>query len=517
MLDETYLQQLRTVFATLENDYTFLLSPSTHADFTQMQELLSGVASTSPRLSVSMRDTASPVPHFSLLKNGKPTGVAFHGTPGGHEFTSFIVAILHADGKGKRPDEQVIARIKNLRGPVRLRTYVSLECTNCPDVVQALNFMALVHDDFEHAMCDGGVLTDDIARLKIQGVPAVYVGDTLLHVGKSDIGQLLDLLEAQVGKRTNEVANNTLHNFDVVVLGGGPAGVASAIYSARKGLRVGLIAGRLGGQVNDTLGIENLIATPYTEGPKLANDLRTHLTNTGVTILEHRLVERIDDGGARKTVHLKGGERAECAQVIIATGAKWRELGVPGEREHIGRGVAFCPHCDGPFFKGKRVAVIGGGNSGVEAAIDLAGICQHVTLLEFGDALRADMVLQNKLRSLPNVEVFTEARTSEIIGNGSSVSAIRWENRATKEIHTKELDGVFVQIGLSPNSTMVKELVEVNRAGEIVVDARGRTSRAGIYAAGDVTTTPYKQIIIAMGEGAKTALTAFEDRMRQAA
>ena len=278
-------------------------------------------------------------------------------------------------------------------------------------------------------------------------------------------------------------------------------------------MRVAVIAGRIGGQVSDTLGIENLISVPYTEGPRLVADLRSHLQAAGVLVLDQRTVESVSDD-EHKTLHLKGGEIVHAAQLIITTGAKWRELGVPGEREHLGHGVAFCPHCDGPFFKGRRVAVVGGGNSGVEAAIDLAGICTHVTLLEYGDELRADTVLQRKARSLPNVTIITQARTSDIVGDGKAVSAIRYENRLTKVIDSVAVDGVFVQIGLSPNSALVKDLVETNRIGEIVVDARGRTSRPGIYAAGDVTTTPYKQIVIAMGEGAKTALAAFEDRMR---
>jgi len=304
-----------------------------------------------------------------------------------------------------------------------------------------------------------------------------------------------------------------VHAVDVAVVGGGPAGAAAAIYSARKGLKVAVVATRIGGQVRDTLGIENLISVPYTEGPKLAADMRGHLVAAGVQVLDDRSVEELVDGEV-KTIRLKGGETVQAAQVIIATGAKWRELGVPGEREHIGRGVAFCPHCDGPFYKGRRVAVVGGGNSGVEAAIDLAGICSEVTLLEFGDALRADAVLQRKLRSLANVTVVTGARTTEVVGDGAKVTALRYEDRASKEIRTRELDGVFVQIGLAPNSALVKDLVEVTRSGEIVVDGRGRTSRPGIYAAGDVANLPFRQIIIAMGDGAKTALAAFEDRMR---
>ena len=514
MLDPELLSQLTTVFAPLESDLLLVQSPSSHPKQGELRELLQEVASTSPRITWTEAGHGSPVPRFSLSKNGSPTGLVFRGVPGGHEFTTLVLELLNADGKGKLPDEGVVSRIRALRGPVRLRTFVSLECTNCPDVVQALNLMALLHDDFQHEIWDGGLSPEEIERLGIQGVPAVYSGDTLLHVGRSDLAALLETLEEKVGvTESDSESSGAAQEFDVVVVGAGPAGAAAAIYSARKGLRVATVAGRVGGQVRDTLGIENLISVPYTEGPKLATDLRGHLEAAGVTVLDNRTVDELLDGEV-KTLRLKGGETVTAPQVILAMGAKWRELGVPGEKEHIGRGVAFCPHCDGPFYKGRRVAVIGGGNSGVEAAIDLAGIASEVTLLEFGDSLRADAVLQKKLASLPNASAHVSARTVEVVGDGQKVTAIKWEDRTTKEIVTKELDGVFVQIGLSPSVAFAKDLVETNRAGEIVVDGRGHTSRPGIYAAGDVTNTPFKQIVIGMGEGAKAALAAFEDRMR---
>lgn len=513
MLDAELVTQLRTVFAPLASEMTLAVAPGEHAQQAELRGLLDGLAQASPRLRVTEAGHPSPVPRFALLRDGAPTGVSFRGIPGGHEFTSLVLAVLNADGKGRLPDAATRARIRALRGPVRLRTFVSLECTNCPDVVQALNLMALLHDDFQHEMWDGALAPDEVARLGIQGVPAAFAGDTLLHVGKSDLASLLETLEEKLGVAPVQTSGAAEHRFDVVVVGGGPAGAAAAIYSARKGLQVGLVAGRIGGQVRDTLGIENLVSVPYTEGPRLADDLRGHLVKAGVNVLDNRTVESVVDA-EEKILRLKGGETVRAPQLIIATGAKWRELGVPGEKEHIGRGVAFCPHCDGPFYKGRRVAVVGGGNSGVEAAIDLAGICSHVTLLEFGEALRADAVLQRRLRSLPNVEVITQARTTEVVGDGAKVTALRYEDRPSKAARSVELDGVFVQIGLSPNSGPVRDLVEVNKAGEIVVDARGRTSRPGIYAAGDVTTIPFKQIVIAMGDGAKTALAAFEDRLR---
>ena len=513
MLDPAFVAQLSQAFSQLKSHITVILSSSDHAQQSEMRTMLTTVVGTSAKLQLIESEQRTSVPRMSFMRDGLPLGVSFRGMPGGHEFTSLVLAILNADGKGRMPDEGLMARIRAIRGPLRLRTYISLECTNCPDVVQALNLIALIHHDCQHEMCDGAVLGDEVERLRIQGVPAVFAGDDLIHVGKSTLGDLVDLLEQRFGTTVNSASSTAVHTVDVAVIGGGPAGAAAAIYSARKGLRVAVIAGRIGGQVSDTLGIENLISVPYTEGPRLVADLRSHLQTAGVLVLDQRTVESVSDD-EHKTLHLKGGEIVHAAQLIITTGAKWRELGVPGEREHLGHGVAFCPHCDGPFFKGRRVAVVGGGNSGVEAAIDLAGICTHVTLLEYGDELRADAVLQRKARSLPNVTIITQARTSDIVGDGKAVSAIRYENRLTKVIDSVAVDGVFVQIGLSPNSALVKDLVETNRIGEIVVDARGRTSRPGIYAAGDVTTTPYKQIVIAMGEGAKTALAAFEDRMR---
>lgn len=514
MLDQDLLDQLRDVLSPLSSDLVFSVSPSEHESQGELRSLLDGLASASPRLSVHEGGHPSPVPRFTLLRDGAPTGVGFRGVPGGHEFTSLVLAVLNADGRGNLPDQGVQARVKALRGPVRLRTFVSLECTNCPDVVQALNRMALLHPDFQHEMWDGALAPEEVQRLGIQGVPAVFDGDRLVHVGKADFGALLETLEEKLGVESTTSISSAPLDFDVVVVGGGPAGAAAAIYSARKGLRTAVVAARIGGQVKDTLGIENLISIPYTEGPKLAGDLRGHMTAAGVVVLEDRNVEELVEGEATKELRLRGGEVVRAPQVIWATGAKWRELGVPGEKEHIGRGVAFCPHCDGPFYKGRRVAVVGGGNSGVEAAIDLAGICSEVTLLEFGDTLRADAVLQRKLRSLPNVSVVVSARTTEVVGDGQNVSALRWEDRSTGETREKALDGVFVQIGLAPNSGVVRDLVETNRAGEIVVDGRGRTSRSGIYAAGDVTNSPFKQIVIAMGDGAKVALSAYEDRLR---
>jgi alkyl hydroperoxide reductase subunit F len=400
-----------------------------------------------------------------------------------------------------------------LKTPIRLKTYVSLACTNCPDVVQALNLMTILNAGISHEMVDGGINEKEVAKLKIKAVPVVYADGELLHVGKADFGELLDKLEQHYGVKT--VAGDTsVQHYEIIVLGGGPAGASAAIYSARKGQKVALLAERIGGQVKETSGIENLISVPQTTGESLAAALKDHLGSYAVDVLEHRRIESVAADGTEYVVTASGGERYRAPSIIVATGAGWRRLNVPGETEYIGRGVAFCPHCDGPFYKGKHVAVVGGGNSGIEAAIDLAGICAKVTVFEFAETLKADEILQEKARSLPNVEIFTSSQTTEVIGNWEKVTGIRVKNRITGAERVTELDGIFVQIGLTANSGIVQNLVRVNERGEIAIDAHCRTSRAGIYAAGDVSTVPYKQIVIAMGEGAKAALSLFEDKIK---
>ena len=517
MLDPAIIAQLKDAFAALESEFSLVLQPSSSPNQDELRTLLEQVASASPKIHVVEQGKESDAVQFDLLKNGALTGIRFRGVPGGHEFTSLVLAILNADGKGKLPDEGIRRRVQSLRGPIELRTYVSLSCTNCPDVVQALNQMALLHGAFRHEMVDGGLAPAEVERLGIQAVPSVFAGDKLVHVGRATFEGLLETLENHFGREeaspsAGEAAQGP-RAYDVIVVGGGPAGCSAAIYSARKGLKTAVVAQAIGGQVRETVGIENLVSVPYTEGMRLAADLEKHLRSYPVDVLEHRRVEGIKDGEL-KEVHLKGGETLAAPALILAMGAKWRELGIPGEKDFLGRGVAFCPHCDGPFYKGKRVAVVGGGNSGVEAAIDLAGICSHVTLFEFLDALKADDVLVRKLRGLSNVDVITGARTTEIVGGAAGVTSLRYQDRKTEQAREVELDGVFVQIGLVPNSSIAKDIVNTNRFGEIVVDERGRTSSPGIYAAGDVTTVAYKQIVIAMGEGAKAALTAFEDRIR---
>jgi len=509
------LEQLREVFTKLENKVELVHDHSAHPQQAELLEMLNEVASTSQNIEAVSSNETSETPRFFLRHEGKANGISFVGIPGGHEFTSLILAILNADGKGKLPDESIIQRVQRLKGPIRLRTYISLSCENCPQVVQALNVMTIFHPDFTHEMRDGGFVSEEIKELGIQGVPSVVSNDgKLISAGKVELVDLIKKLEDLYGYRESaEPTVKDLGEFDVVVVGAGPAGASSAIYSARKGLRTAMIAERIGGQVQDTKGIENLISVPYTEGPKLSAQLAQHVMEYDIKVLEHRRVKSVKVEGIFKALELDSGEILRTKNMIIATGAKWRQLDIPGEKEYIGRGVAFCPHCDGPYYKGKDIAVIGGGNSGVEAAIDLAGIVKSVTLVEFNQELKADKILVDKLKSLLNVKIISNARTLNVLGDGAKVVGLEYEDRSCGENKKLELDGVFIQIGLVPNSQFVKGLVEMNKFGEIIVDHKGKTNVPGIYAAGDVTTTPYKQIVIAMGEGAKAALAVFEEQM----
>lgn len=518
MLDSAIKDQLNSVFATLENTVELVYENSSHADQNELVEMLQDVATTSSKIIVrpSTESNLVSTPQFHIEYQGKPTGIIFRAIPGGHEFTSLILAILNTDKKGKMPDPILAQRIKRIKKPISLQTYMSLTCENCPDVIQSLNQIALIHGDFRHEIIDGAYAQDEINTLGIQGVPSLIVNSKLFHSGRIQMLDLIVKLEETFGVEESTapavLENANLGHFDVVVIGGGPAGASAAIYSVRKGLSTALLTEKIGGQVQETRGIENLISIPYTEGPRLAGHLAEHVESYPIKVLENRRVKKVHKDG-EKRIDLESGEYLTANSIIVTTGAKWRELGIPGEKEYLGRGVAFCPHCDGPYYKGKKVAVIGGGNSGVEAAIDLAGIVAEVVLFEYQDQLKADQVLVDKLKSLANVSIITNAKTQNIVGDGQKVTALEYEDRTTQKIEKVTLDGVFVQIGLVPNSGFLKDTVELTKFGEIVVDNKGRTSAPGIYAAGDVTTTPYKQIIIAMGEGAKAALAAFEDRM----
>ncbi|MDR0385348.1 MAG: alkyl hydroperoxide reductase subunit F [Prevotellaceae bacterium] len=513
MLDNEIKRQLQELFAGLRAKFALDATvPELHEYRSEFVDFLNDVASTSDK--ITCRISEGPQLAFALLKDERNTGIRFRGIPNGHEFSSLILAVLNSDGQGKNlPDATLIARVKALKGKISLTTFVSLTCTNCPDIVQSLNLMALFNDNITHEMIDGALYQDEANALNVQAVPSVFADGQLLHVGRAGFGELLEKLVAQYGVEV-QASQTEIQSYDVIVAGGGPAGMSAAIYSARKGLNVAVIVEKTGGQVNDTVGIENLISVPYLTGVQLAGQLKAHALRCSVNLLEHRRVEKITGDSSRWIIWTSTGERYTAPSIIIATGASWRRLNVPGETEHIGRGVAFCPHCDGPFYKGKHVAVVGGGNSGIEAAIDLSGICSKVTVLEFTDRLRADTVLQNKAKSRDNIEITVNAQTTEVIGNGEKVTGIRVKDRDTGTEKIIALDGVFVQIGLMANSGVFKDIVTTNRAGEIEIDARCRTGKQGIYAAGDVTNTPYKQIIIAMGEGAKAALSAFEDSLR---
>ncbi|MDR1524807.1 MAG: alkyl hydroperoxide reductase subunit F, partial [Tannerella sp.] len=505
MLDNMLKEQVKSIFANLSSSFIFdVYVADGHESRKELLELLEDTASCSEKLQV--RPNKGDKLEFYLLKDGMKTGIKFRMVPNGHEFSTLLLAVLNCDGKGKNiPDEFIRNRVKALKGDINISTYVSLTCTNCPDVAQAFNLMSLINPNIKHEIVDGAINQEEVDRLKIQGVPAVFAGGEFIHSGKAGFGELLDKLETKYGIDETVNSNKEKKAYDVLVAGGGPAGASAAIYSARKGLKVAVLAERIGGQVKETVGIENLISVPETTGEKLANNLKTHIQVYPVDVFENRTVEKIELEGKNKILHVKGGEIYTAPALIIATGASWRRLGVEGEADYIGKGVAFCPHCDGPFYKNKHVAVVGGGNSGIEAAIDLAGICSKVTVLEFLEDLKADQVLQEKLRSLPNVEVYVNSQTTALIGNGEKIVGLKVKNRQNGEERIVDLDGVFVQIGLKANSSVFNGIVKTNSIGEIEIDRYCRTDVPGIYAAGDVSTVPYKQIIISMGEGAKAA------------
>lgn len=511
MLDNNILEQLKGVYSALEKEVTLELYQSDDQKQGELEEMLTQIAGTSDKITLKKLDEKYEAPKFRISHDGNLNGITMVGVPGGHEFTSLVLAILNSDGKGKLPDSGILKRIKNLKGPIHLRTFISLSCENCPEVVQALNIIAINNENFSHEMVDGGFFPDEIERLKIQGVPSVMLGDDLFSSGKNNLAGLLEKLETKFGSESSEVEDLGL--FDVVVVGGGPAGAAASIYTARKGMKTAVIADRIGGQVQDTVGIENLISVPYIEGPQLSNHLAEHMGKYEIDLLNNRRVKNITKAENGYAIELNSPETLMAKRIIVATGAKWRELNVEGEKEYTGRGVAYCPHCDGPYYKGKDVVVVGGGNSGVEAAIDLAGIVKSVTVIEFAETLKADQVLIKKLESLSNTRIIKNAKTTKVVGDGDKVVGIEIEDRANGELKLIDIDGIFVQIGLVPNSEFIRDLVEVNKFGEIIVDEKCKTSEQGIYAAGDVTTVPYKQIVISMGEGAKAALSVFEDLM----
>ncbi len=514
MITPEIKQALGQYFANLQKPLTLVLQTGEHSKRAELAGFLADLCAISDNLKFEERDTQgelrSPV-SFALEVDGQASGIVFSGIPGGHEFNSLILATLHASGHEMKLDASVQNLVSRVSKPMRFEVFISLSCHNCPDVVQALNQFALLNPNISSEMIDGGLFPKLIEERDIQGVPSVYLNGELFGTGKVDAAQMLDkLIEFEPGITAAAMADQpALPLQDVTVVGGGPAGVAAAIYSARKGLKVTLIADRMGGQVKDTMGIENLISVPKTTGPELVGALQSHMDDYDITLKDSLRVTGVEQGNVKR-ITLSSGEVISSRTLILATGARWRELGVPGEKEYIGNGVAYCPHCDGPFYKGKDVAVIGGGNSGVEAALDLAGIVRSVTVYEFLPELKADQILVEQLLARDNITVKTNVATREILARDGKVDAIEYEDRASGELHRDELAGVFIQIGLLPNSQVVADLLETKPWGEIVINEKCETSAAGIYACGDVTTVPYKQIVVAMGEGSKAALAAFE-------
>jgi alkyl hydroperoxide reductase subunit F len=520
MLDAAIKGQLNAYLEKLQAPIELVASPDfsdkTSAKSQEMLSLLEEITALSNKVSLRQNGDAQFKPSFSVGAPGSAARIQFAGIPMGHEFTSLVLALLHSGGHPPKVDAKTIEHIKAIDTPLHFEVFVSLSCHNCPDVVQAVNLMAALNPNISATMIDGALFQSEVDKRKIMAVPTVFVNGEHFGQGRMTLEEIIAKVDTGAAERDAKALSEK-DPFDVLVIGGGPAGAAAAIYSARKGIRTGVVAERFGGQVLDTVAIENFISVKETDGPKLAMALEQHVKEYDVDVMNLQKAAQIIPGDKLIEVKLASGASLKSKSIILATGARWREMNVSGEQEYRGKGVAYCPHCDGPLFKGKRVAVIGGGNSGVEAAIDLAGIVAHVTLIEFDSKLRADAVLQRKLFSLPNVTVITEAMTTEVIGNGEKVTALTYKTRNTDEIATVELDGIFVQIGLLPNTDFLKGALALSNRGEIEINARGETSVPGVFAAGDCTNVPYKQIIIAMGGGATASLSAFDHLIRASA
>ncbi len=519
MIDGNLKQQLRGLFERLTQPVEITVSGDDSEAGVEMRSMLTEIASISPLVTVV--PAAAPAarrPSFTVGRAGETARVEFAGVPTGHEFSSLVLAVLQAGGHPPKVEPAVIEQIRALQGDWRFEVYISLTCQNCPEVVQALNLLAILNPCVRATIIDGALFQDEVEQRGIMAVPSVYLNGEVFGQGRMGVVEILAKIDSKVGER-EAVAIANRPPFDILVVGGGPAGGAAAIYAARKGIRTGLVAERFGGQLLDTMAVENFISVKETDGPHLAAGLEQHVRSYDVDVMNLQRAEALlpADADGRVGLRLANGAELRSRAIVLATGARWRELNVPGEREYRGRGVAYCPHCDGPLFKGKRVAVIGGGNSGVEAAIDLAGIVGHVTLIEFDGKLRADEVLQRKLRSLPNVRVVVSGQITEVHGADGKVSGLSYKDRGSGEIHHMELEGVFVQIGLLPNTDWLKGSLKLSARGEIEIDERGQTSMPGVFAAGDATTVPYKQIVVAMGEGSKAALGAFDWLIRSSA
>ncbi|MDL0432882.1 alkyl hydroperoxide reductase subunit F [Marinobacter sp. TBZ242] len=520
MLDASIKEQLKAYMEKLQQPIELVAAYDDSEKSQELKQLLDELEPMSDKISQRTEESEDVRrPSFAINRVGTDIGVRFAGIPMGHEFTSLVLALLQVGGHPPKASEDVIEQVKALDGEFEFETYFSLSCQNCPDVVQALNLMSVLNPKIRHTAIDGALFQDEVEQREVMAVPSVYLNGKPFGQGRMTLEQII--AKVDTGSEARE-AEKLKHKdpFEVLVIGGGPAGSSAAIYAARKGISTGIAAERFGGQVADTMGIENLISVSYTEGPKLVAAMEQHVKEYDVDIMNLQRAEKLIPAARKGGLHevrLANGASLKARTLILSTGARWRPLGVPGEDEYRNKGVAYCPHCDGPLFKGKRVAVIGGGNSGVEAAIDLAGIVGHVTLLEFASEMKADDVLQKKLRSLKNVEILTSAQTTEVVGENGKVSGLSYKDRVTGEEHHIALEGVFVQIGLVPNTEWLKGDIELSQHGEIIVDARGETSIPGVFAAGDATTVPYKQIVISMGDGSKAALSAFDFLIRNSA
>jgi len=517
MLDDTLKAQLQAYLGKLQSPIRLIGSFDDSASSQELRELLQTIAGLSDKVSFDDSGADERKPSFVIAREGESRGVRFAAIPLGHEFTSLVLALLWTGGHPPKAEQETLDAIASLEGDFRFEVYMSLSCHNCPDVVQALSLMAIRNPQVQVTVIDGGLFQAEVEARQVMAVPMVYLNGEEFGGGRMSLEEIVAKLDVNADAR--EAAKlDAKDPFDVLIVGGGPAGAAAAVYAARKGIRVGVAAERFGGQVNDTLAIENYISVLETDGPKFAAALEAQVRHYGVDIMNLQRAEKLvpaSEPGGLVEVHMANGAALKARSVILSTGARWRTVNVPGEAEYRNKGVAYCPHCDGPLFKGKRVAVIGGGNSGVEAAIDLAGIVEHVTLIEFADALKADAVLVKKLQSLPNVVIHVNAQTTEITGADGKVNGLGYKDRVSGELHHVELEGVFVQIGLVPNTEWLKGTVDLSRFGEIQIDAKGHTNVDGVFAAGDCTTVPYKQIVIAAGAGSTAALSAFDYLIRQ--
>ncbi|MGH8084757.1 MAG: alkyl hydroperoxide reductase subunit F [Lysobacter sp.] len=518
MLDDNLKTQLKGHLEKLVQPIELVASLDDGVKSRELEALLTDIAGLSDRIGLRRDDSAAGArtPSFTINRAGTDVSVGFAAIPMGHEFTSLVLALLWVGGHPAKIDEALANQIRDLEGEYHFETFMSLSCQSCPDTVQALNLMSVLNPNIHHVAIDGALFQAEVEAREIMSVPTVVLNGEAFDTGRMTVEQIIARLDTGAGARAAEQIK-AKDAFDVLVIGGGPAGASAAVYAARKGIRTGVAAERFGGQVLDTMAIENFISVQYTEGPKMATALEQHVREYDVDIMNLQRATKLipaNEPGGLVEVQLENGASLKSRSVILSTGARWRQIGVPGEEQYRNKGVAYCPHCDGPLYKGKRVAVIGGGNSGVEAAIDLAGIVKHVTLVEFDGQLRADEVLQRKLRSLPNVDIIVSAQSTEVLGDGQKVTGLVYKDREGGNMHTIELEGIFVQIGLLPNTEWLTGDIDLSPRGEIVIDERGATSMPGVFAAGDATTVPYKQIVIAMGAGSTAALSAFDHLIR---